>query len=70
MVSGHSSVALGSVWAKVLINKQLGIVSAIQELGIEKTDNVNGCMYDLMGRKVTGPLSKGIYIINGKKIIK
>ena len=38
----------------------------------EKTqDAVNG-IYDLQGRKVSGnlPMGKGIYIVNGKKVVK
>ncbi len=27
------------------------------------------CIYDMMGRKLTGPTEKGIYIVDGKKIV-
>jgi hypothetical protein len=30
----------------------------------------NGAIYDLQGRKVTKPVKGGLYIVNGKKVIK
>ena len=30
----------------------------------------NGAVYDLSGRKVTNPAKKGVYIVNGKKVVK
>ena len=34
------------------------------------TNNVQGTMYDLSGRRVDSQLKRGIYIVNGKKVIK
>ena len=35
----------------------------------EKLDVNNQPIYDLSGRKVNGQLPKGIYIVNGKKVM-
>lgn len=62
-----------------------GLVSSARELtfvfegdettGVKTIDNGqwtidNGAIYDLQGRKVTKPVKGGLYIVNGKKVIK
>lgn len=43
------------------------------EDGIQATDNVertiDNAVYDLSGRRINGQLKKGIYIVNGKKVL-
>ena len=46
-----------------------------EETGISATQNDNGQMtndnvYDLQGRRISSAAQKGIYIVNGKKVIK
>ena len=61
---------VGGHWMKVLLDK---CVSGELMNGIENVNgngNVNdGAIYDLSGRKVNSQLKKGIYIINGKKVL-
>lgn len=45
---------------------QTGVSSVL----IENAAGDNQCFYDLSGRKVTKPLKHGVYIKNGKKIMK
>ena len=42
--------------------------TGIENITSEEEQKANGAIYDLSGRKVTNP-TKGIYIINGKKVI-
>ena len=43
-------------------------ITAIKEVA-EKVATANDAIYDLQGRKVTGQLTSGIYIRNGKKVL-
>ena len=43
-------------------------ITAIKEVA-EKAATANDAIYDLQGRKVTGQLTSGIYIRNGKKVL-
>lgn len=64
------SVALGSVWAKVLIDR-LGNGSGIDDVMADDTAlgaRMTGT-YDLQGRRVTGVPAPGLYIVNGKKTV-
>lgn len=45
--------------------KKVNITDGIQKLNSKKTDNV---IYDLQGRRISKP-TKGIYIVNGKKVV-
>ena len=38
-------------------------------VGNKREPITNNCYYDLQGRKVNGQLKKGLYIVNGKKVI-
>jgi hypothetical protein len=42
-------------------------VTGIKE--VHGNENVEGT-YDLQGRKVEEPANKGLYIVNGKKVVK
>ena len=42
--------------------------TGIDELSLDDINELIGDVYDLQGRKVTG-ISKGIYIVNGKKVL-
>ena len=44
------------------------IATGIISVEAKGKDIVDDAIYDLQGRKVTGPLQKGVYIKNGKKI--
>ncbi len=66
---GFGSTALGSLWAKVLIDKLLDIPSGIQELPNDGAKKVVEGIYDLQGRKLNGAPTKGVYIINGQKVV-
>ncbi|MBD5226183.1 MAG: DUF5127 domain-containing protein [Bacteroidales bacterium] len=67
-VSGSGSVALGSVWGKVLLNR-LGLsgVTTVEADAVVAT-GVKG-VYDLQGRQLSGALQPGIYIIDGVKTV-
>lgn len=52
---------------KLVINKLAEGENAIQ--GIQ-ADGTPAAIYDLQGRRVTAPAAPGLYIINGKKILK
>ncbi len=66
--SGAGSVALGSVWGRVLLNR-LGL-SGVTSVGVDASvaSGAEG-VYDLQGRKLSGALQPGIYIINGVKTV-
>ena len=64
------SVALGSVWAKALIDR-LGTGAGIADVKADDnaaTPHAEG-IYDLQGRRVTGTPAPGLYIVNGKKTV-
>lgn len=67
-LSGSGSVALGSVWGKVLL-KRLGL-SGVPSVGADATvaQRAKG-VYDLQGRQLSGTLQPGIYIIDGVKTV-
>ena len=44
-----------------------GTITAIRKLPINTEKDA---IYDLVGRKVKTPVRKGIYIVNGKKVLK
>ena len=55
--------------------RELTFVFEDETTGIKSIDNGqlimdNGAVYDLQGRKVTKPVKGGLYIVNGKKVIK
>jgi hypothetical protein len=45
-----------------------GETTGIKVINLEENSENNGQMYDLQGRRVAEP-SKGVYIVNGKKVI-
>ena len=47
----------------------LVLPTAINNLNLDGTPAANGKWYDLQGRPVAAPVSPGIYVINGRKII-
>lgn len=68
--SGKGSVALGSVWAKALIDR-LGTGTGIDGTVADEKESsyIRTGVYDLQGRRVKGTPAAGLYIINGKKTI-
>ena len=52
--------------AIVLVKKE---TTDVHELSIRPSSNTSEVVYDLSGRKVTKPTAKGLYIINGKKVL-
>ena len=53
---------------KYLVNDVTGSYTDINEVRSQKDDVRNG-IYDLQGRKVNAQPRKGIYIVNGKKVV-
>lgn len=45
-------------------------ISDVSNVGTILTDDENSDIYDLFGRKLSGKPDKGIYIVNGKKVLK
>ena len=74
VIEGYKFVKSNAVYdelARVSKNIELTLTYTNSETGIEEivTENVKDeAIYDMQGRKVTAP-AKGIYIINGKKIL-
>ena len=74
VIEGYKFVKSDAVYeelARVSKNVELTLTYSNNETGIEEivTENVKDeAIYDMQGRKVTAP-AKGIYIINGKKIL-
>ena len=74
IIEGYKFVKSDAVYeelARVSKNVELTLTYSNSETGIEEIVTENGkveAVYDLQGRKVTAP-TKGIYIINGKKIL-
>lgn len=52
--------------AIVLVKK---VSTGVRELSVRPSSNNSDVVYDLSGRKVTKPTAKGLYIINGKKVL-
>lgn len=48
----------------------VGITDAIEDLDPQLNTQDSRFIYDLSGRKVNSQLKKGVYIINGKKVLK
>ena len=60
------SVVSGVKAYDILLNNEATGISEIDN----KPSTVNSHIYDLQGRRINSQLKKGIYIINGKKIVK
>ena len=45
------------------------LLASLIENPQQGTELYNGAVYTLDGRKVTNPAKKGVYIVNGKKVI-
>lgn len=66
--SGAGSVALGSVWGRVLLNR-LGL-SGVKSVEADEVVAAGAKgIYDLQGRPLSGALQPGIYIIDGAKTV-
>ena len=64
---------VGCLWDYSTLTTDGTIRVVADPTGIDNTELKNqnsGIMYDLTGRKVSTPIEKGIYIINGKKVIR
>ena len=46
-----------------------GGATSISQVANSQQQIANGQLYDLVGRKVSQPTHKGIYILNGKKVV-
>jgi hypothetical protein len=56
----------GMIWPLAKLNDNLGITTGISTVQQEKANNG---IYTLQGVKVFAPVAKGIYIVNGKKVV-
>lgn len=56
----------GMIWPLAMMNSDMGITTSISPIQQEKANNG---IYTLQGVKVSAPSTKGIYIVNGKKVI-
>jgi hypothetical protein len=56
----------GMIWPLAMMNNDMGITTSISSNQQEKANNG---IYTLQGMKVSAPSTKGIYIVNGKKVI-
>ena len=61
--SGYTEALLGNV--RLVCNNTTGIATPVQ---LEETSGSE--VFDLFGRKHTAPLAPGIYIMNGRKVVK
>lgn len=46
-----------------------GATTGIETIG-QNAESKSNVIYDLQGRRVYEPLKSGVYIINGKKVVK
>ena len=65
---------VGGHWMKVLLDKCLSgeLMTGIANLNANVNDNLHKgeeTIYDLSGRKINSQPNKGIYILNGKKVV-
>ena len=73
--SFKTPLSLYNAWTKLnstytnLYNKASKIDPTVDINSVEAEGNGNATIYDLSGRRVT-EMTKGIYIVNGKKVIK
>ena len=58
----------GNVNAPALSFEGDGETTGIANVNVNANSNSNSCWYDLSGRRVANP-TKGLYIVNGKKVI-
>lgn len=63
-VIGMGKDKMPSMVAKAKVESSTGIKN------VNDNENVNNTVYDLQGRKINGNANHGIYIVNGKKILK
>jgi len=67
--SDNADYEIASSNDECLLHKKIG--TSIQEMKNEELIMKNdGIWYDLSGRKVNSKSAKGIYIVNGKKVLK
>lgn len=71
-IAGSGSAALSSLWAKMLIDKLQSGGTAIDRIVSEPSRKAVKGIYDLQGRRLSSSdsLKKGIYIIDGKKVVR
>ena len=65
---------VGGHWMKVLLDKCLSgeLMTGVANLNANVNDNLHKgeeTIYDLSGRKINSQLNKGIYIVNGRKVV-
>ena len=78
--SGVGTLAAGKAFLRTTVNVEGGgsarsisltfegsDITGVNEVNVQKEDITNGEYYDLMGRRVVNP-TKGLYIVNGKKV--
>lgn len=54
---------------KMLFDDEAGATTGIETIE-QNTESKSNVIYDLQGRHVYEPLKSGVYIINGKKVVK
>ena len=53
----------------VTVTVTFKVATGIQNVSVENNSLENATFYDLNGRRVENPTKKGIYIVNGKKVV-
>ena len=53
----------------VTVTVTFKVATGIQNVSVENNSLENATIYDLNGRRVENPTKKGIYIVNGKKVV-
>lgn len=62
-------VAANAPVFKMLFDDEAGATTGIETIE-QNTESKSSVIYDLQGRRVYEPLKSGVYIINGKKVVK
>lgn len=72
-IDAGNSVALRPVWGVTLAEDELTNIRSCINTGIfdisDLSADTNGICYDISGRRISGIPGKGLYIVNGKKLI-
>lgn len=62
--------ALAGIHAQELGGVETEDIDGLRDIDPSVSDTTEGAVYDLSGRKINARLKKGIYIMNGKKVVR